>query len=105
MPTETRGIELRNPAGEIVSIETVEVEIAYRILSRFEFLSLFSGDEIDAALALKATTLARFWAFYEAADSFERDHPATTRGLAALVATDVIDTDRRAAILAAWPTT
>lgn len=75
-----------------------------RALTKFEFLSLFSGEKIDAALALKATTLARFWAFYEAAASFERDHPATTLGLDALEATEVIDSEYRAAVLAIWPT-
>jgi len=74
-----------------------------KALTRFEFLNLFTGEEIDAALALKATTLARFWLFYEAASQYERDHPSTGAGLDALVAYEVIDAERKAEILADWP--
>lgn len=75
-----------------------------RALTKFEFLNLFTPEEIAAAIALKATTLAVFWLYYEAAEMFERDHPSTVAGLAALVAAEVIDTARRDEILAAWPT-
>lgn len=75
-----------------------------RSLTKLDFLGLFTQGEVAAAMALKATTLAVFWLFYEAASAFERDDPRTLAGLAALEAAEVIDAERKAGIIAGWPT-
>jgi hypothetical protein len=74
-----------------------------RSLTKLDFLGLFTQGEVAAAMALKATTLAVFWLFYEAATTFERDDPRTLAGLDALVAAEVIDAERKADIIAGWP--
>ncbi len=76
---------------------------APKALTRYEFLSLFTSDEKAAALALKGSTLALFWLNYEAAETFERDHPDTVAGLAALVATSCITQERTDEVIAGWP--
>lgn len=90
--------------GNVVETVTRDVAVVYKPLSRFEFLSLFTDEEVDAALDLEGSTLRVFWRRYKDADEFRRDHPMTVGGIAALVATNVITQERADAVLDNWPT-
>lgn len=100
------GLHVRYPDGEERGWypPAPPVDPAPKALTRYEFLSLFTSQEKAAALDLKASTLALFWLNYEAAETFERDHPDTAAGLAALVATSCITQERADAVLENWPT-
>lgn len=90
--------------GNIVSSETVEVPVEYKRLSRFEFLAMFTDEEVDAALDLENGALRVFWRRYKDAEEFLHDHPMTVGGIAALVATNVISQERADQVMAGWPT-
>ena len=106
-PDGHNGLYVRSPDGKTIkpwSAPGVAPAPKPRALTQYEFLSLFTSQEKAAALALKASTLALFWLNYEAAETFERDHPDTVAGLAALVATSCITQERADAVLENWPT-
>lgn len=103
MPTREIPWETRNAADEITASGVRDVEVPYKILTKFEFLNLHAPEKVAAAMALKATTLALFWLYYEAATSFERDHPTTVAGFAMLVAAEVYTEEEAQAVLNAWP--
>lgn len=92
-------------AGNVVSTTNRDVPVVYKVLTRFEFLALFTDAEVDAALDLENSTLRVFWRRYKDAEGFRRDHPLTADGIAALVATNVISQERADAIMAGWPIT
>lgn len=103
MPTETQGLEIRDPQGNVVSKTTREVSVPHKVLSRFEFLAMFTDEEVAAALDLEGTTLRVFWRRYKDANEFRHDHPMTVNGIAALVATNVISQERADEVMAGWP--
>lgn len=97
------GVEISRRVVEEGSPEWIARQPRPQTLTKFGFISRFTPAEQAAALALKGSTLALFWLNYEAANSFERDHPATLAGLSALQATEIISAERKAEILANWP--
>jgi hypothetical protein len=104
-PNGHYGMHVRYPNGEEKGWypPAPPADPAPKPLTRYEFLSLFTPQEKAAALALKASALALFWLNYEAAETFERDHPDTVAGLAALVATSCITQERTDEVIAGWP--
>ena len=97
------GVEISRRVVEEGSPEWLARQPRPRVLTKFGFISLFTPEEQAAALALKGSTLALFWLNYEAANSFERDHPATLAGLAALETVNVLTAERKAEIVETWP--
>lgn len=103
MPTREIPWETRNADGDVIASGTREVFVPYKTLTKFEFLNLFAPEKVAAALALKATTLAVFWLYYEAANSFERDHPTIVAGFGMLVSAGIYTEEAAQAVLDAWP--
>lgn len=91
-------------SGNIIETEARSVPVVYKALSRFEFLAMFTDEEVDAALDLENGALRVFWRRYKDAEEFRHDHPMTLNGIAALVATNVISQERADQIMADWPT-
>ena len=89
-------------SGNVIETEARAVPVVYKALTRFQFLAMFTDEEVDAALDLENTTLRVFWRRYNDAEEFHRDHPVTVGGIAALVATGVISQSRADQIMADW---